>query len=82
MAFLYFLSEIGGVLTSIVFHPEEYGVGASCAGFGLIGFIAAYVITNWNYMNRTRKYQNAFLLGFALFWFLLNMGINFGPNYW
>ena len=33
-------------------------------------------------MERTRRFQNVYLLGVAMFWFLLNMGINFGPDYW
>ena len=56
MAFLYLTSQIGGVILAMTVHPEWYGVGASCAGFGLIGFLAAYVITNWGYMNRTNRY--------------------------
>jgi len=55
MAFLYLVSEIGGVLLAITVHPESYGVGASCAGYGLVGFIASYVFTNWFYMGRQRK---------------------------
>ena len=77
MAFLYLLSSIGGVLLAMIVHPEWYGVGASCAGFGLIGFLAAYVITNWNYMSRVNKYQKWYLLGISIFFFILNMGLNF-----
>lgn len=56
MAFLYLISEIGGVLLAITFHPESYGVGASCAGFGLIGFTVAYLFTNFGYMGRERPW--------------------------
>lgn len=54
MAFLYLVSEIGGVLLAITVHPESYGVGASCAGYGLVGFIFSYLFTNWFYMGRQR----------------------------
>lgn len=57
MAFLYFVSSIGGVLLSLVFHPENYGVGASCAGYGLIGFLLAYLFTNWSYMARKTTFE-------------------------
>jgi hypothetical protein len=44
MAFLYIVSEIGGILLAITFYPEAYGVGASCAGFGLFGFYLSYLL--------------------------------------
>ena len=53
MSFLYLVSEIGGVLLAMTFHPEMYGVGASCAGYGLVGFLGAYFVTNFFYMGRT-----------------------------
>ena len=53
MAFLYTVTEIGGVLLAVTFHPDSYGVGASCAGFGLLGFLAAYFFTNFTFMGRT-----------------------------
>ena len=56
MVLLYILSTVGGILLAITFHPESYGVGASCSGFGLLGFDLAYVITNWGYMDRTKPY--------------------------
>jgi membrane associated rhomboid family serine protease len=56
MAFLYLVSEIGGVLLAITVAPENYGVGASCAGYGLVGFIFSYLFTNWFYMGRQKKY--------------------------
>ena len=46
MAFLYIVSEIGGILLAITFYPEAYGVGASCAGYGLFGFYLSYIFTN------------------------------------
>lgn len=55
-AFLYLITEIGGVLLAITFHPEAYGVGASCAGFGLLGYYLAYLFTNWSFMDRTKPW--------------------------
>ena len=79
MAFLYLLSEIGGVLLAITVHPENYGVGASCAGYGLVGFIFSYIFTNWFYMGRQRNkllcgfpFQRWYLLFLFLFFFLIN----------
>jgi hypothetical protein len=54
MAFLYLTSTLGGIMLAITFHPESYGVGASCSGFGLFGWIAAYLFTNWSYLQRTK----------------------------
>lgn len=56
MAFLYLTSQIG-VLLAMTVNPKYYGVGASCAGFGLIGFLFAYVFSNWSYMSRVNKYK-------------------------
>mmetsp|Transcript_1315 Transcript_1315/g.1687 ORF Transcript_1315/g.1687 Transcript_1315/m.1687 type:complete len:107 (+) Transcript_1315:352-672(+) len=72
MAFLYIVSEIGGVLLAITFHPEAYGVGASCAGFGLLGFGFAYVLTNWSYMDRVRPMQKFYLLIFTSLFIFMN----------
>ena len=47
MAFLYLVSEIGGVLLCITVRPEMYGIGASCAGFGLVGYYFSYLFTNF-----------------------------------
>jgi membrane associated rhomboid family serine protease len=77
MAFLYLTSQIGGVLLAMTVHPEWYGVGASCAGFGLIGFLLAYVFSNWSYMSRVNKYQKWYLFGISIFFFILNMGLHF-----
>jgi membrane associated rhomboid family serine protease len=52
MAFLYIVSEIGGVLLCITLRPEMYGIGASCAGFGLIGYYLSYLFTNFDFMGR------------------------------
>ena len=76
MAFLYIVTEIGGVLLAITFHPESYGVGASCAGFGLLGWTGAYLFTNWSYMWRRPGWQSVYLLAFFLFFFLMNQGIS------
>lgn len=78
MAFLYIVTEIGGVLLAITFHPESYGVGASCAGYGLLGFYAAYLFTNWGDMGRREvPWQRGFLLIVVITFFLMNQGISY-----
>jgi hypothetical protein len=67
MAFLYIVSEIGGILLAITFYPEAYGVGASCAGFGLFGFYLSYIFTNFWYM--LRKKHGKFYFFLLLFYF-------------
>ena len=44
---LYMLTGIGGNLLSCCIKPEAYSVGASTAVFGLVGYLVAYIITNW-----------------------------------
>lgn len=56
MAILYLLSAIGGVLFTNVFTPADCAVGASCSGYGLLGFALSYVITNWTYMGKNRPF--------------------------
>jgi len=81
MAILYILCGIGGVLFTNVFTPADVAVGASCSGYGLLGFALSYVITNFTYMAKNRPFQRWFLLSFSLFFFLLNMGSNFRASY-
>ena len=76
MAFLYLVTEIGGVMLAVTFHPESYGVGASCAGFGLIGFLTAYIFSNWQFMGRTNPGQRWYILVLCLFFFLTNQGLS------
>ena len=71
------ITEIGGVLLAITFHPESYGVGASCAGYGLIGFLASYLFTNWGYMDRTLPWQRIGILLFVIFFFVVNQGLSY-----
>lgn len=54
MVFLYILTGFGGNLLSSVLNPVAYGVGASTAVFGLVGFYISYLFTNWGYMGRMR----------------------------
>jgi membrane associated rhomboid family serine protease len=75
-AFLYIVSEIGGVLLAITFKPEQYGVGASCAGFGIIGFLGAYVFTNWSFMGRTNFWQRIYLLAVSSLFVITNQGLS------
>jgi len=84
MAILYTLTSIAGVLFSIMLHPEQTAVGASCAGYGLLGFYLAYCISNYGYMSRQkeRPYQFWFLITLAIFFFIMNMGFNFRSEYW
>lgn len=87
MSFLYLVSEIGGVLLAITVHPESYGVGASCAGYGLIGFLFSYIFTNWFYMGRQKynllcgfPFQRFYLTLIFLFFFLMNQGLSINPE--
>ena len=84
MAILYTLCSIGGVFFSIDLHPEQTAVGASCAGYGLLGFYFAYCISNYGYMQRQkeRPFQFWFLITLAIFFFIMNMGFNFRSDYW
>lgn len=50
MAFLYGISGFGGNLLSSVVNPVAYGVGASTAVFGLVGFYVQYIFTHWYQM--------------------------------
>jgi membrane associated rhomboid family serine protease len=47
MVFLYIITGFGGNLLSSVVSPAAYGVGASTAVFGLVGYYIAYIFTNW-----------------------------------
>ena len=47
MFILYILTGFGGNLLSSVINPVSYGVGASTAVFGLVGFYIAYIFSNW-----------------------------------
>lgn len=77
MALLYTVTEIGGVLLAITFHPEVFGVGASCSGYGLIGFAGAYVFTNWKYMGRNKEWQRYYLLAFVTIFWAMNQGLSY-----
>ena len=72
MAILYILTEIGGVMLAITFHPESYGVGASCAGYGLIGFLGAYLFTNFAFMSRTNFWQIIYVWSVSTIFVLMN----------
>jgi rhomboid protease GluP len=48
--FLYMITGIGGNLLSACIMPASYSVGASTAVFGLVGYLIAYVFTNWQQM--------------------------------
>ena len=76
MAILYILSEIGGVMLAITFHPEQYGVGASCAGYGLIGFLGAYLFTNFAFMSRTNFWQIVYVWSVSTIFVLMNQQLS------
>lgn len=46
-AFLYIITGFGGNLLSSVLNPASYGVGASTAVFGLVGFYVSYLFSNF-----------------------------------
>ena len=56
MAILYTICGIGGVLFTNVFTPKDVAVGASCSGYGLLGYALSYVVTNWSYMGKYRPF--------------------------
>lgn len=76
MAFLYIVTEIGGVLLAITFHPEAYGVGASCAGYGLLGFYLSYLFTNFGFMGRMYPGQRWWMLIVVVFFYAMNQGMS------
>ena len=80
MMFLYLVSEIGGVLLAMVFHPESYGVGASCAGYGLVGWLGAYFITNFFYMGRTYTGQRWYIAVVVFLFWAVNQGLSVNPE--
>ena len=50
--FLYIVTGVGGITLSMCVRPAAHGVGASTAVFGLVGFLIAYIFTNWGSMGR------------------------------
>ena len=75
--FLYMLSGIGGNLLSACIHPDTYGVGASTAVFGLVGYLVAYIFTNWQQMGNRDYCQRVFLIVYCSLIILMNL--NVGP---
>jgi len=78
MVFLYISTGFGGNLLSSVLNPVAYGVGASTAVFGLVGFYIAYTFSNWKYMGREREFQRIYLIVF--YSLLILMNLNIGPD--
>ena len=78
MSILYLLSGVGGNLLSACIAPAQYGVGASTAVFGLVGFLASYSCSNFSYMGKQRPGQRWFLIVLTSALVLLNL--NQGPN--
>jgi rhomboid protease GluP len=76
--FLYVISGLGGILLSMNLRPNAHGVGASTAVFGLVGFLIAYILTNWQYMGRVRTSQRVFLIVYCSVLVVLNL--NIGPG--
>jgi len=77
-AFLYIITGFGGNLLSSVLSPASYGVGASTAVFGLVGFYVSYIFSNFQYMQRIGYGQIIFLVLYTLVLILLNL--NVGPG--
>ena len=75
MAVLYLSTGIGGNLLSAIISPEQFGVGASTADFGLVGFYVAYLITNSCYMYRVRWGQLFWVGGVSLILIITNLNI-------
>ena len=75
MAFLYLVSEVGGVLLCITVRPEMYGIGASCAGFGLVGYYFSYLFTNFDFMARKVRGQRWCLFILVIVMILSNQGL-------
>ena len=78
MVFLYLITGFGGNLLSSVLNPVSYGVGASTAVFGLVGFYVQYIFTHWQFMGQKDWCQRLFLILFTSILILLNL--NQGPN--
>ena len=78
MSFLYILSGFGGNLLSACVHPASFGVGASTAVFGLVGYYLGYLFTDWDAMGRRDWCQRVFLGVVVALMVVLNL--NVGPN--
>ena len=78
MAFLYLITGLGGNLLSSVLNPAAFGVGASTAVFGLVGFYVSYLFTNWRHMQRKAFGQIIFLVVYCSVLILVNL--NVGPK--
>ena len=78
MSFLYILTGFGGNLLSSVLNPASFGVGASTAVFGLVGYYLSYVFTNWQQMGQKDWCQRVFLSLFVSIMVLMNL--NLGPD--
>jgi membrane associated rhomboid family serine protease len=50
LAFIYFLSSVTGYMGSCLFLPDDLGVGATPAHFGLFGCLIVEIIQNWKRM--------------------------------
>jgi len=81
MAVLYIISGFGGNLLSSVLNPTSYGVGASTAVFGLVGFYTQYFFTHFTYMGYDQPNswtkrpwcQRVFLFIFVILIVILNL---------
>ena len=72
MTLLYLITGFGGNLLSSVCNPAAFGVGASTAVFGLVGFYVAYIFTNWQFMGRVGWGQRVFLIVYTSVMIILN----------
>jgi len=72
MTILYMLCGFGGNLLSSVLNPAAFGVGASTAVFGLIGYYVSYIVTHPQYMFRKNWGQLVFLAVYSSAMLLMN----------
>ena len=61
MAFLYIISAISGILFSIIFLQNTFGMGAISAGFGLFGFYLFYIFYNSCFLIKNKLWGILFL---------------------
>lgn len=75
MAGLYFLTGFCGNLFSVALAPCKFAVGASTAGFGLIGIQMCEIALTWHLIQRKEH-----ILFNVLFFVLMTVMISVGPD--
>ncbi|EZG79709.1 putative rhomboid protease [Gregarina niphandrodes] len=72
---MYLLCGLAGNLFSVALAPCKYAVGASTAGFGLIGIQMAQIALHWHLLQR--KEEVTFNI---LFFFMMALMMSIGPD--